>query len=203
MDSRSLFLVDDHPVFRMGLRRVLDAEPDLRVVGTAETGDDALRQLATTPADLILVDLSLPGMSGLELVQALRELQPGRPVLVLSMHNGDLYAARAALAGAIGYVNKEAEPADIVAAVRRALAGDAMKIDRGADLPEGELRLTARERQVFALTGRGFGTRQVAEELGIGIKTVETHKAHIKRKLGVRTATELVREAVAWAVHQS
>lgn len=200
MRRRTLFLVEDHPVFRIGLQRLIDAEPDLRVAGSAETGDEALDALEELDVDLVVVDLSLPGMDGLELVQALRQRAPEQAIVVLSAHPQERFALQAARAGAMGYLNKESDPTDVLAALRLALDGEPAAASPGDGLADPVERLSARERQVFELTGQGFGTRQVAARLGIGIKTVETHKAHIKEKLGVRTASELAREAVAWSV---
>lgn len=208
MDPRTLFVVEDHPVFRMGLERLIEAQADLRLVGTAESGDEALALLVEHAVDLVLVDLSLPGMDGIELVRALRSRWPGQAALVLSAHPEGRYGARAARAGARGYLNKDAEAPEILSAIRSALLpepeGSAGRASSGAGLGEIPAHpveaLTARQREVFELIAQGLGTRQVAARLGIGVKTVETHKAHIKSKLGLRTATELVREAVAWSV---
>lgn len=211
MSERCLYIVEDHPVFRMGLVSMVRAEPDLRVCGTAASAEDALAEL-DRPMDLVIVDVSLPGMSGLDLVRELLRRDPDCRVLVLSMHDEAQFAERAVRAGAAGYLMKDSTPRAIVAGIRKALAGGLVlspgqsevileRTLRGPEAPQDPVhRLSARELDVFELTGLGRGTRRVAEELGISVKTVETHKAHIKTKLGLGSGTELVREAVRWAV---
>ncbi len=211
MTERCLYIVEDHPVFRMGLVSMVQAEPDLRVCATAASAEEALENLSGA-MDLVIVDVSLPGMSGLDLVRELVRRDPDRRVLVLSMHDEAQFAERAVRAGAAGYLMKDSTPKEIVAGIRKALDGGLVlspaqseqilnRTLRGSDdVNDPVQRLSVRELDVFELTGQGRGTRKVAEELGISVKTVETHKAHIKEKLGLGSATELVREAVRWAV---
>ncbi len=212
MKERCLYIVEDHPVFRMGLVSMLQAEPDLRVCATAASAEEALESTQDCAMDLVIVDVSLPGMSGLDLVRELVRRDPDRRVLVLSMHDEAQFAERAVRAGAAGYLMKDSTPKEIVAGIRKALDGGLVlspaqseqilkRTLRGSEeMNDPVQRLSVRELDVFELTGQGRGTRKVAEELGISVKTVETHKAHIKEKLGLESATELVREAVRWAV---
>lgn len=213
MTVTRVLLVDDHPVFRLGLERLITADGGAEVVGSVATGEAALDLLDSVDADLVLVDLGLPGIDGLELVRRARAAWPDLAMLVLSTHPEERFAERAIRAGARGYVMKDARPSELLDAIRRAAQGElvlstaqseviARRSLLGADPAHGHPAetLSSREREVFELTGEGLGTRQVAERLGIAIKTVETHKAHIKRKLGVKTATELVREAVSFLV---
>lgn len=215
-----LLLVDDHPVVRQGLAQLLNQEPDLAVVGQATNaiqGLDAARQLLP---DLAVVDISMHGASGLDLVKDLRSFLPKLPILVLSMHDESLYAERALRAGARGYVMKQEATENVVTAIRRILAGhlhvsEAMSTRmvskavgaqpaNGAGSGEGRREvdsLSDRELQVLGLIGRGKGTRAVAGELHLSIKTVETYRAHLKEKLHLKDAPELVRFAVEW-VHR-
>lgn len=210
MDAREparLLLVEDHPVFRMGIRQVLEADGDLRVVAEAATLGEALREARAVPFDLALVDVSLPDGNGLNLPALLREAQVNLPVLVVSMHDERAFAEQALAVGAVGYVSKAAPPDTLLGAIRVALSGQlavsATVVDRalrgrpdGATLQLGQL--SGREREVFEGLGRGQSTRAIAEQLGIGIKTVETHQIRIRRKYAIGDASELRRLAAVW-----
>jgi DNA-binding NarL/FixJ family response regulator len=201
-------VVDDHPVVRQGIAAVLAQDSRLVVVGTAADAATAVELVASNQVDVVLCDLSLPGVSGLTLVKELRERWPQVRILVLSMHDPLLYAERALRAGAAGYLSKDEPPERIVRGVLDVLAGRAVlpagvqarvverKVGDTPDSPASVL--SDRELEIFELTGRGQGTRRVAEMLGISIKTVETHKANIRTKLGLADAGELMRAAVAW-----
>jgi len=199
--------VDDHPIVRRGLRALLDAEPDLEVVAEAEDFAGAFAALASARPDVILVDVSLGGSDGLELVQRIRAAH-SLPILVLSIHDETLYAERAVRAGANGYVMKHEATRVVVDAIRSVLRGQVWLSERitsrfvraylGAPAPEERPLLsclTDRELQVFHLIAQGLGTGGIAKSLGISRKTVETHRAHIKEKLGLRTGVELVQFA--------
>ena len=206
-----ILIVDDHPLMRKGLAMTIGAEPDLEVVAQVENAEDALEALEETEPGLAIVDISLPGMSGLELLKHMQALRPELPVLVVSRHDESLYAERAIRAGARGYVMK-LEAADvIVKAIRRVLNGGIYVSDeinerlllgmaRGRDsLAKSPLEvLSDRELEVFELTGRGRSTREIAEKLYLSIKTVESYRARIKEKLNLNNAAELMQHAVNW-----
>lgn len=212
-----LLLVDDHPIMRRGLALTLGAEADLDIAEQAESAEQALEFVGKGfDFDLVIADVSLPGMSGLELVKHLAALRPGLPVLVVSRHDEALYAERALRAGARGYVMKLEDPATLVDAVRRVLKGGVyvssaiadrllLGLSGGSNLARqspAEL-LSDRELEVFEMTGRGIATRDIAERLHLSIKTVESYRARIKTKLGLDTAAELMQHAVTWVKDES
>jgi DNA-binding NarL/FixJ family response regulator len=209
-----VLIVDDHPVFRAGLVQVLGGEPGLAVCGEAGSAEEALGLLDGLAPDLLVVDISLGGASGLELVKQVHQRRPGLPTLVLSMHDETLFAERSLRAGARGYVNKQEAVGHMIAAMRKVLAGETYlsrrmaarlevrRTERGAGLEEPVATLSDRELEVFSLIGQGLGTRDIAERLGLSVKTVETYREHIKNKLLLDTATELTRRAVAWVLAQ-
>lgn len=208
-ETRTVFLLDDHPVFRLGLCALLSAQPDVRVVGEAVDGEDTLRQLRTRPTapDLLVVDLSLPGMGSLELLRQVRSHWPSIRILVLSTHDQGLFAQRALRMGVVGCVLKDEGPASFTRAISDALSADPRPMldavpGSGGRGHDPVTALSDRELDVFRLTGKGLATREIGERLRISVKTVETHKAHIKSKLSLRHAADLARAAVSW-VEQS
>jgi DNA-binding NarL/FixJ family response regulator len=209
--TRRILLVDDHPLMRKGLALTLDAEADLSVVAQAATAEEALGVFEKSDPDLAVIDISLPGMSGLELIKHLHLLKPNIGILVVSRHEETLYAERAIRAGARGYVMKLEAGNVIVQAIRRVLDGGIyvseeinerllMGIAAGQrHLAHSPLEvLSDRELEVFELTGRGLGTRDIAERLHLSIKTVESYRARIKSKLNLSNAAELMQHAVQW-----
>ena len=218
--ARHLLIVDDHPILRGGLVQLLAGEPDLSVTGQADNAAQALAALHARPFDLIILDISLRGVSGIDLLKDLRIHWPKLPVLVLSMHDETLYAERALRAGARGYVMKQEAPENILAAIRRVLAGhfyvsEAINARMLNKLLDGATaaasdngrshvidRLSNRELEVFQFIGRGQGTREIASEMHVSVKTIETYRAHIKEKLQLKTAPELMRFAVNWMTQQ-
>ena len=211
-----VLIVDDHPIVRQGLRSLIDQEQDLHVCGEAGSAGEALKSLSAVKPDLLLVDISLKGPDGLELTKSIRALEPDLPILIVSMHDETLYAERVLRAGANGYIMKEEVAQNVVHAVRKVLSGDIymsdrmrQKILRGVAGQRSNTtssaieRLSDRELEVFRLIGQGHGTRKIAEELHLSVKTIETYRAHIKEKLGLSNATELVRQAVQWVEQQS
>jgi len=208
---KRIMVVDDHPIVRHGLRQLLELEPDLAVSAEAASVDEALRRLADERPDLLMVDVELAGVSGIDLVHRVRDRYPEVPVLVVSMHDELLYAERAFRAGARGYLTKYEAPDRIVDAVRRLLDGKVYVSDRMQSLLTERLRggcgveaasivdgLTERELEVFRLIGLGFGTAEIAQQLARSVKTIEAHRAHLKEKLGLRRGSELVRVAAQW-----
>ncbi len=212
-----LLLVDDHPLMRRGLTQLLSLEENLTVAGQASSCPEALAALRAQPFDLIIADVSLGGVSGLDLLKDIKIHWPKLPVLMLSMHDETLYAERVLRAGARGYISKQASAEHLVAAIRRVLSGQIYvseeasgrilgKLVRGDADGEGTNSvldlLSNRELEVFQFIGRGRGTRDIAAEMHVSVKTVETYRAHIKEKLKLRSAPELMRFAVDWVSHQ-
>ena len=206
-----VFLVDDHPLVREHLTALLQAQADLAVCGEAADAPTALSLVARLSPDLVILDLSLKRSSGLELIKQLKELWPKLPVLVLSMHDEMLYAERSLRAGALGYITKEEATANVLSAVRRVLSGQVYLSERMAGrmmrkMVGGKLEetssplevLTDRELEVFQMLGRGLGTRQIAAELRVGIKTVESYRARIKDKLQLADGNQLLQHAIQW-----
>ena len=206
-----LLLVDDHPLLRKGLALTLNAEPDLDVVGQAASAEEALAAFGTLDPDVALIDISLPGMSGLELLKHLLALKPDLLTLVVSRHDEALYAERAVRAGAKGYVMKVEAADEIVQAVRHVLRGGiymsedlkdrllfGAAVGRKAPMQSPLEVLSDRELEVFEMTGRGLPTREIAERLHLSVKTVESYRARIKTKLSLDSGTELMQHAVRW-----
>ncbi len=211
-----IYLVDDHPLVRKGLRLVIEAENELFVCGEAATGEEALQDLPELKPDLVLVDISLPGMSGLDLVQKLDSILPSTPCLVISRHDETLYAERAIRAGARGYVMKSEGADAVIEAIRKIRVGgiyvsSAINERLLQGIASGQQSfnqspteaLSGRELEVFEMTGHGLGTRDIANRLDLSIKTVESYRARIKMKLNLTNAAELVQHAVQWVESES
>ncbi len=209
-----VFIVDDHPIVREGLALKICAEPDMIVCGEAEDVTEALTRLPAAVPDVILIDISLKAGNGIELVKRIRARDGTARMLVWSMHAESLYAERALRAGAMGYVNKRHATSHLIAALRTVLSG---QVYVSADLTSQFLTrlvgenakaagggavasLTDRELEAFTLLGRGLSTQQIAEQMHISGKTVETHRLRIKEKLGVTTLAELIQRATHWAM---
>ncbi len=206
-----VFVVDDHPVVRDGLRLLLSATKDLEVCGGAQNKRAALSAIDKQAPDMLIVDLRLGDDSGIELIKDARaRFGTKLPILVLSMHDETLYAERVLRTGANGYVMKGEPTRVLLDAIRTVLSGHVFvsgritevaveRLARGSTAPKHPMgQLTDRELEVFGMLGRGLSTREIAEELGLGMKTVETHRHKIKKKLGLRTATDLVHHAILW-----
>jgi DNA-binding NarL/FixJ family response regulator len=210
IQARSVLIVDDHPIVRQGLSQLINAEDDLEVCGTAATVEEALQSLGESYPDVVIVDLSLAHSDGLELIKEIRSETRHLPVLVLSMHDENMYAERLLSAGANGYIMKQAAADQLLIALRRVLAGGvyvsehlgSSMIERiaGNDPKRSSNpieRLSNRELQVLNLIGRGKTTREVAENLTLSVKTVESHRQRIKKKLNLQTSAQLVQFAVS------
>jgi len=208
---KRLLIVDDHPMMRQGLGQLIDAEGDLKVLAEADNAGQALNAVAKQKFDLALVDISLPDKNGLELIKDLRTLNPDLPILVVSMHDELIYAERVLRAGARGYIMKQEGGQKFLLAIRRVLGGQvyvsekmsARILENFSGHPVGSVespvrRLSDREFEVFQLIGQGVATSEIALRLHLSVKTVEVHRANIKQKLGLNTATGLVRYAVRW-----
>jgi DNA-binding NarL/FixJ family response regulator len=206
-----ILLVDDHPIVRDGLAEVINRQPDLAVCGTAEERHEAMKITELSKPDLVVVDLMLRNSSGLELIKDLHARWPKLLILVVSMHDEDLYAERVLRAGARGYITKQEATRNMLQAIRRVLAGGIYLNERTASTvlarltsktpSKGELLvdcLADRELQVFELTGTGLNTRDIAAHLHIDVKTVETYRARIKEKLKLKDSSELLQLAIRW-----
>jgi DNA-binding NarL/FixJ family response regulator len=204
-----IFLVDDHPVVRSGLVELINQEKDMVVCGEASSAEEALGKISQEVPDLVVVDLSLEGTSGLELLKSLKIRDESLPVLVLSMHDETLYAERALRAGAKGYLMKNAPLGQLQQAIREVLAGRVHLSPRMTEQilhslsgPSGAAspldRLSDREMEVFEMIGRGLGTTEIARKLHLSVKTVETYRGNIKDKLALKDAAQLVQHAVQW-----
>ena len=206
-----VFVVDDHPIVRHGFAQLLSAEPDLELCGQAAEARGALAAIAAAEPGVVIVDVSLGDASGIDLIGEIKQRLPRAAVLVVSMHDEQLYAERALRAGAAGYVMKHEAAGAIVRAIRTVAAGgmfvseavSARLLQRlatrggpGAESPLGAL--SNRELHVLELIGRGLGTREIAELLHISIKTVESYRARLKEKMNLRSGIELTRFAVRW-----
>jgi DNA-binding NarL/FixJ family response regulator len=204
-----IFLVDDHPIVRQGLGLLIDREPDLTVCGEADGAPTALQAIASVQPDLMVIDLSLDGPDGLELLKTVRVKEPVLPVLILSMHDESIYAERSLRAGANGYIMKQEATERVLVAIRRILEGKVYLSERltnkmleqfvhGAGKTKADPvgTLSDRELEVYRLIGAGHGTRQIADELHVSVKTVESYQAHIKEKLSLKNARELVQHAI-------
>jgi DNA-binding NarL/FixJ family response regulator len=206
-----VFLVDDHPIVRQGLALFIDREPDLIVCGEADGATSALPAIREAVPDFVVLDISLDGPDGLELLKTLRGIYPNLPVLILSMHDESTYAERALRAGANGYIMKQEATEKVLIAIRHILRGDVYLSDRltnrmlqqfvrGSVSRNPLSNLSDRELEVYRLIGSGHGTRQIADELHVSTKTVESYQAHIKEKLALRNARELVQHAIESSV---
>jgi DNA-binding NarL/FixJ family response regulator len=213
--KKRILIVDDHPMMRQGLAQLVSNEPDLVVCCEADTAGQALNILVTSKPDLVLADISLPDKNGLELIKDIRALAPDVLILVVSMHDEALYAERVLRAGARGYIMKQEGGRKLMEAIRQILSGQIyvsekmsariLEIFSGRRTQAGGSpveRLSDREFEVFQLIGEGKGTREIAGHLHLSVKTVEVHRANIKEKLSVKTATDLVRFAVRWVEAQ-
>lgn len=206
-----VLIVDDHPIVRQGLRRLIEQEEDLTVCGEAETTREAKAAIRELKPDVVIVDISLKQGDGIELVKDARAHYPTLPLLVLSMHDESIYAERMLSAGANGYIMKQAASDQFLVALRRVLEGGIYVSEvvgnsmiqkfasGGAYISANPIdRLSNRELQILHMIGRGLSTRQAAEALNLSVKTVESHRQRIKRKLNLSTGSQLVQYAVNW-----
>lgn len=208
---KRILIVDDHPMMRQGLAHLIEGEPDLEVGGEAGTAGQALNLISARQPDLVLSEIALPDRSGLDLIKDVGVFHPAVPVLVVSMYDERLYAERVLRAGGRGYVPKQEDGRKLLEAIRKVLAGQIyvserisakileMFAGRRAAAADSPLELlTDREFEVFQLIGEGHASRQIAERLHLSVKTVEVHRANIKRKLKLPSGGEVVRYAIRW-----
>lgn len=205
---RRVLIVDDHPIVRQGLKRMIETEPDMEVCGEAATEAQARRAIRELMPDIVIVDLALQEGDGLELVRDVHAHHPDVPMLVLSMHDETIYAERLLAEGASGYIMKQAAADQLLNALRAVLRGERYLSEQLAQTlgvrdcgAEGDVvdpvrRLSNRELQVLNLVGRGVSSRDIAAELGLSVKTVESHRQSIKRKLNLATNSQLLQYAI-------
>jgi DNA-binding NarL/FixJ family response regulator len=212
---KTVLVVDDHPLMRQGLALLVNQQQDMQVCAEAEEGHAALQAITRQKPDIVILDISLNGPDGLELLKSIRAVAPDLPVLILSMHDEAIYAERALRARANGYIMKQEASDKVLVAVRRILNGEIYLSDRmsnkmlqqyiggGPPLIQSRIAtLSDRELEVFRLIGEGHGTREIAEELRLSVKTVETYQAHIKEKLALRSGRELIQHAIQWKTNE-
>jgi DNA-binding NarL/FixJ family response regulator len=206
-----VFLVDDHAMFREGLRQLIEREPDMAVCGDAADAGAALEGIHATNPDLVVVDISLGGTSGIDLIKSIKKDDEDLPVLVVSMHDESLYAERALRAGAMGFVMKHEPSKTVKAAIRKVLGGDMHlsekmassmvgKFMRGnTEAPASPLEaLSDRELEVFRMLGQGKAVRVIAEEMNVTIPTINSFRNRIKEKLNLKSSTEVMLQAIQW-----
>lgn len=216
IEKSCVYLVDDHPIVRQGLIKLIEQEAALEVCGEAGSVREALGEIQKLGPDIVLVDLSLEDSNGLELIKTIDDLGLKIPMLVLSMHDESLYAEHALKSGASGYVMKQAASNTLIQAIEKVLDGEiyvsktmSSQMLKRAFRGEGEKQrsgtdaLSLRELEVFELIGRGNSTREIAEQLNLSVKTIETYRAHIKDKLQLRSGTELMQKAIHWVENES
>jgi DNA-binding NarL/FixJ family response regulator len=207
-----ILIIDDHPVVREGLEAILDHEQDLRVCGQAEDADGALEAIADLKPDIAIVDISLKNSDGIELTKTIKARYPKIFVIVLSMHDESVYAERVLLAGAQAYLMKDAASENIVTAIRRVLRGDIyvseavsskflhiIASDKTGMTKTPIETLSDREFETFRLIGQGLKASQIAAQLHLSVKTIETYRSRIKEKLGLSNAAQLLQYSIAWA----
>jgi DNA-binding NarL/FixJ family response regulator len=210
-----ILIVDDHPMTRAGLAHMINHQPDMIVSGEAESAGQALAALEANQPDLMLVDITLPGKGGLELIKDVKVMHPGLPMLVVSMHDESLYGDRVLRAGARGYISKHEGGEKLMRAIRHVLSGKIYVSETmsahilevfsgGQTTPQRSSveSLSDREFEVFELMGQGFSARQIADRLHISAKTVDAHRANVKSKLKMKTGAELISFAARWIADQ-
>jgi len=207
-----VILVDDHAMFREGMRQLIEREPDLTVCGDVADADEAMREIRQKKPDLVIADISLSGTTGIDLIKNIKAEFPDLPVLVVSMHEESLYAERALRAGAMGYVMKQEPAKTVKVAIRKVLGGDIhlsekmsttmlakFMLGSRTNQPVSPIEsLSDRELEVFRMLGEGKATRQIAEELNLTITTINSFRNRIKEKLNLKNSTELILHAVQW-----
>ncbi len=211
MDRTRVLLAEDHTIVRKGLRSLLDKETGIKVVGEAEDGREAIAKAEELHPDVVVMDIAMPGLNGLEATRQIKKRFPDMKILILTMHTNEEYVLQTLKAGASGYLVKKAAPAELISAINAVHKGDSFLspsisrtvideyIRRSKEISEGEEgfeQLTVREREVLQLIAEGHKTREIAELLYISIKTVETHRAHIMNKLDIHSTAELTRYAI-------
>ncbi len=211
-----ILLIDDHPLLRTGIGQLISQQKDMAICGEVDDSLKALDAIQDKNPDIVILDITLKKMSGIEVLKHIKVRFPKVKVLILSMHDETLYAPRALRAGASGYIMKQEAAENVIAALRKINSGEVYISERMATQMLSRMvggratpisspvdLLSDRELEVFTLLGRGDGTRDIAEKLNLSVKTIESHRAHIKEKLNLKNATELVRHAVQWVASET
>ncbi|MFN7137863.1 MAG: response regulator [Limisphaerales bacterium] len=211
MSRKRVLLVDDHPLLRSGVAALIENDPEFLVCGQVAQAREITETIRSSQADIVILDISLQGENGLEILKKIRTELPKTAVLILSMHDETIYAPQALRAGALGYLSKQDAPEKILEALRKVAAGGIYVSPRMAGTllrhtVTGRLRgvasplevLSDREMEVFTLIGKGLPTREIARQMSLSTKTVESHRANIKEKLQLKSSIELLRNAVQW-----
>jgi len=213
--EKKILIVEDHPLFRAMLVQLIDKDLGMMVCGEADNIREAMALIETTRPDAAIVDLTLQGTSGLELIKDIKARKFRLPVLVVSMHEENLYAERVLRAGAKGYISKQESPSEVIVAIRKVLAGKIYlseritgnilervgSVDKAVE-PSGVDVLSDREIEVFQLVGRGLNSRQIAARINLGVSTVDSYRHRIKEKLGIANAAELYQRAAQWVMER-
>jgi DNA-binding NarL/FixJ family response regulator len=211
MSKQKVLIVDDHPILRKGLAMLINQEQDLVVIAEADNAQKALEMIDKHKPDMLIVDISLPGIDGIELIKTVKLRYRNLPSLVVSMHDESLFAERALRAGARGYIMKQEALERVLVAIRRILAGEIFVSDKittnmleklvsvdGKATSSSVDLLSNRELTVFRMIGQGIKTSQIAEKLHLSVKTIESYRAHIKEKLKLNDGTDLLKYAIQW-----
>ncbi len=208
--KHKIYLLDDHPIVIEGLKKIIDSQEDMQVVGSSEDAQTALQQIGKLKPDIIVLDITLKDRSGVDLIKKLRTQFPNSQVFVYSMHDENVYAERCLRAGAMGYLMKGESSARLLQGLRQIISGSFFFSasllgsivtgggPRGGSRGEPGRMLSDRQLEIFEMVGRGFSSHEIAEKLGLSAKTVDAHKANIRQKLGLNSARELLMEAVRW-----
>lgn len=214
----TILLVDDHPLLRKGIADLMNSEADLEVVGQAGTMQEAMAEAAKLKPGLVIVDVSLDGNNGIELMKTFSARWPSMPLIAYSMHDEAIYAERALRAGAKGYVMKDAAPEALLKAIREVMKGKIYLSEAMSDRLLGKLvgaggnqqmtaspmdKLSDRELEVLQMLGKGLTTAQIADKLSLSVKTIETYREHLKQKLNLANGQELLRYAIEWSIGQA
>lgn len=215
LNINKIFIVDDHELVRQGLRQLIEGEIDLQLCGEASNVKDALKMRAVLNPDVAIIDISLPDGNGLDLIKQLHKWKPQMRIIALSMHDDELYAERALNNGALGYINKQDSAQKLLVGIRQVIKNELFitpEISKRIQPRESKqvpcitnsiiLKLSDRELQVFDLIGKGIKTKDIANNLKLSIKTIETYRRHIKDKLSLTSGTELMREAILWTLEK-
>jgi DNA-binding NarL/FixJ family response regulator len=210
-NKKKIFIVDDHPVVRDGLVKLIEQEHDLKVCGDSDEAAEALRSISELKPDVAIVDIGLKHSDGIDLTRNIKARHPKIPVVVLSIHDESVYAERALRAGASGYLMKEAASNDIITAVRTVLSGEVYVSDRmtkkflgnafqgSSDIAGDQVdKLSEREFEIFRLIGKGYKVSQIADRMHLSVKTIETYRTRIKEKLNITDASTLLQYAIKW-----
>ena len=205
-----IYILDDHPIVIEGLKKLIDSQEDMQVIGSAEDANTALQQAGKLKPDLVILDITLKDRSGVDLIKKIKATHPNIQVLVYSMHDENVYAERCLRAGAMGYVMKAESPSRVLQGLRQIVSGSFFfsaallgsivsgGSPRSGARGEPARMLSDRQLEIFEMVGRGFDSHSIAEKLGLSAKTVDAHKANIRQKLALASARELLMEAVRW-----